>query len=122
VVEALEAAQPGAQRQVRCNYHLLQVFDLMSLYLCCDGYDDQGMRPATFAPVPKALDGEIVNLTLTPLGGDAIRVEPYPFDRPSFQVSVMARAMRNAPGRGVEACRLAYLGGERRPLTWTMTR
>jgi hypothetical protein len=129
-VQELEADQRAtiatfpadAERQIRHNYHLLQVFDLMSLYLCCDGYDDAGMRPLTLEPVPMAFaSGTTARLTLTPLDSHSIRVQPYPFDTPSFKVCVEARRVRNAPGEGEVACRLAYVGGARLPLVWTIT-
>ena len=38
------------------NYKLLQVYDLLSLYVCCDGYQDGALRDSTLTGVPLAYD------------------------------------------------------------------
>ena len=38
------------------NYRIFQVFDLLSLYFCCDGYEADGsMKAVRITPVPGSL-------------------------------------------------------------------
>ena len=36
--QTLAAKQPGFANELAYNYMVLQIFDLLSLYFCCDGY------------------------------------------------------------------------------------
>jgi hypothetical protein len=133
-VEQLEAAQreqmqalgltEGAGQEVLwTNYRYLQVFDLLSLYFCCDGYRDGELQEETITPVPLGYGGEDeVELQLIPLGGDRVRVTPYPFDVSPLRIGVAGRTMQPRPGAPDDECRQAYWAGERTPLTWELVR
>lgn len=105
------------------NYRCLQTFDQLSLYFCCDGYDGERMKEVTLEQVPVAYDSErTVDLRLSPVGSNTIRVSPYPFDVPSFSIAVMTRQMVPCVGQPDLAIREGYYSAIRRPLVWEITR
>jgi hypothetical protein len=67
------------------NYKLLQIFDRLSLYFCT-----RPPRSMTLGPAPVDYRGQDVELVLEPLGGQAVRVMPWPFDVSSLPVRVRA--------------------------------
>ena len=80
--------------QLRINYRLMQVWDLLSLYFSCgEPYDEY------IEPVPTSYDqqdGEGVRMTLTPIGPNRVALDPYPFDE---SVPVPARRPRLSPAK-----------------------
>jgi hypothetical protein len=78
------ALQSLDRTEFAINYHMLQVWDLMSLYLC------GGQRkPQTFEPVPTGYDSSAeqgIRLTVTPTDDDRLSIDPYPFDLRPFRV------------------------------------
>lgn len=47
------------------NYRMLQLFDILSLYFCCDGYADEKPREDLVAPIPVSYESnEEVKLRL----------------------------------------------------------
>jgi hypothetical protein len=93
------------------QYLLLQVFDTLSLALT----RSVSLEPTGIGPVPTD-DGELTDLTATPIGPGAMRVDPYPFDRSPLSVSV---DMRVLPARDSEPeLTAAYHTAERRPTTF----
>jgi Protein of unknown function (DUF3891) len=84
------AAEKLDGREIAINYNLLQVWDMMSLYIC----STEILKPDRIEPVPVAYSGAAgVALTLTPLQPDTIALDPYPFDRPSLTTSVIFRRL-----------------------------
>jgi hypothetical protein len=79
-----QALQSLDRTEFAINYHMLQVWDLLSLYLC------GGKREAqTFEPVPTGYDGSAeqgIRLTVTPIDGDRLSIAPYPLDVRPFRV------------------------------------
>jgi hypothetical protein len=70
---------------VWANYKLLQIFDRLSLYFCT-----LPPRPMTLGPAPADYCGQDVELRLEPLGGQGVRVTPWPFDVSALPVRVRA--------------------------------
>lgn len=106
---ALAGEDPGFEEELWVNYRMLQLFDLLSLYFCCDGYGEHGFKEERLAPVPDGYTpGGGVELRITPNADGSVRMAPYPFDTAPLQVSVRTRRMQ--PGRyASEAeCRQAY--------------
>jgi hypothetical protein len=95
------------QQEVAVNYQLLQVWDLMSLYLCTQ----ERHKEEAIEPVPKSyVEGEGVCLQFTPLSPGRIAIHPFPFDQSPFKVNVVYRRLpqsRFADGLAFEA---AYFG------------
>ncbi len=106
---SLAAADPRFEDELWVNYRLLQVFDLLSLYFCCDGYGERGFEEERLAPIPAGYaPDDAVELRLTPNADGSVKMAPYPFDASPLRVSLRARRMQ--PGRyASEAdCREAY--------------
>ena len=58
------------------NYHILQIWDLLSLYLCSNA--ELKDLVLEFAPTGYQKRDQ-VRMSLSPRGGDRIAIEPYPF-------------------------------------------
>lgn len=122
VAEQLGLAVTRAREAFWHNYQLVQVFDLLSLYLCCDGYDGEHMVETTLEPVPLRYASEQkVDLRLVPIGSGGVRIAPYPFDVAPLTVSVMARRMAPRLGAPEDAAREAYYQAQRESLRWELT-
>ncbi|HWX82178.1 MAG TPA: DUF3891 family protein [Xanthobacteraceae bacterium] len=76
--------------ELAINYNLLQVWDMMSLYIC----STESLKPDRIEPVPVSYSGEAgVAMTLVPLQTHTIALDPYPFDQPSLSASVIFRRL-----------------------------
>jgi hypothetical protein len=103
---ALIAQHGWGPAQARINYRLMQTWDLLSLYDSC-------AEPSVdfIEPVPVSYDtpeGEGVRLTLTPLGGNRIAVDPFPFDVDPCPFQLVARRLRTTSFASDDAFRRAY--------------
>jgi hypothetical protein len=87
------------------NYHNLQIWDLLSLYLCtADEPQYQNVEP-----VPT--DSEAANgvrMSLTPRDTDHIKVEPYPFNVRPFKVHYVYKHLETYDFPTENAFREAY--------------
>jgi hypothetical protein len=121
--QELAAGNPGFEDELSYNYRALQVFDLLSLYFCCDGYDSENQfKEYTIAPVRITYARpEEVPLRIFPNGGDGVRFDPYPFDISPLQVSVRARVMKPAAGHSEEAGLEAYQKAPRQIINFSIT-
>jgi len=82
-----DSADEG-ERRLRFNFRLLQAMDLISLALCCT------QPPA--GQTQEVLDrpgGQSMRLGMRRVEDNAVRVEPWPFDRPTIELEVPYRAM-----------------------------
>ena len=72
------------------NYNLLQVWDMMSLYIC----STEVLKPDKIEPVPMSYSGAAgVGMMLTPVEANTIALDPYPFDQPSLTTNVIFRRL-----------------------------
>jgi hypothetical protein len=88
------------------NYRLMQVWDILGLYFCC-----QEPREDHIEPVPvtyAADDGDGVRLTMTPVAGRTVRFDPYPFDVRPCRVQLVSRRVPRATFEDGEAFRRAW--------------
>ena len=77
--------------ELAINYNLLQVWDILSLYIC----STEVLSPDRLAPVPVGYSGKTgVDMTLTPRAGGTIAIDPYPFDQSSLTASMIFRRLR----------------------------
>lgn len=97
-IERNEARQAEMRAQfdageIRTNYHLLQVWDLLGLYFTCqDPYSEY------VEPVPTDYNlGAGTRMALTPLSPRRVAFAPYPFATRPLKVQVLQR--RLPPGR-----------------------
>ncbi len=76
--------------ELAVNYHLLQVWDMLSLYIC----STEKLESDRIEPVPVAYSGDRkVGLTLAPADGATIAIDPYPFDQPSLTANLIFRRL-----------------------------
>lgn len=122
--QAIERKKLVAERvsmdgQIDTNYRLLQFFDLLSLYLCSDGYQNGELVPTWIGPVPMNYEGsECPELLVQPMPGGQIKLSPYPFDEPQLHVSIPVRFVQQRPGIDAAACREAVMKASREYLSW----
>lgn len=104
------------------NYRCLQVFDLLSLYFCWDGYDGDRLKEVTIEQVPLKYGSDpVVDVQLVPTGQDSVRMSPYPFDVAPLPISVMTRPMSPLVDQAEVETKEAYYQAQRLPLTWQIT-
>jgi hypothetical protein len=110
-IAGAEARQEQEQKafdhkQLWTNYRLLQVWDLLGLYFCCDDpYEDY------IEPVPERYDdseGAGVRMTLTPVDSRTVRFDPFPFQTQPCRVQLIHRTLPMATYPDVAAFRRAY--------------
>ncbi len=115
---------PGFENELTYNYRALQIFDLLSLYFCSDGYAaEHQFKEYTIAPVRVAYDAsEEVDLRVLPNGANAVRFDPYPFDVSPLKLSVRARVVKMIPGQPEAAGLEAYQKAQRELIHFEITR
>ena len=95
------------EQEVAVNYDLLQVWDLLSLYICTQ----ERHKEEVIAPVPTSYaEGEGLPMRLSPLSPTRIAVDPFPFDRPSLELSVVYRRLPESRFQDARAFEAAYFG------------
>src|SRR5262245_10850798 len=90
------------------GYHLLQVWDRLSLYACLSDLD--AGEPETIPAGP--LDGSEVELRLAPSRPGAVHVSPWPFATPTFELAFERRAVPKARWRGDAEFRDAFFAAK----------
>jgi hypothetical protein len=91
------------------NYGLLQVWDLLGLYFCCQEPYEDFIEPV---PVSYSGDSQAVRLTMQPLGGGKVAFEPYPFNARPLRVQIGARRLPRATFASLEEFRSLYFQAE----------
>ena len=117
------AQNPGFANELAYNYMALQIFDLLSLYFCCDGYasEDQ-FKEYSIAPVRLSYDSdETVRLTIRPSGVGSVIMDPYPFDVSPMRFSARARIVASTKEKSEAACVDAYHKATRQLLTFEVS-
>ena len=88
------------------NFHLLQVWDLLSLYLCTGE-----PKPDRIEPVPLDRAGrDLRTVTLTPGPDATIAIEPYPFAQRRLTVGYVYRELDRTRFPDQAAFRAAWFG------------
>lgn len=91
--------------ELAVNYNLLQVWDLLSLYIC----STEVLTPDRVEPVPLGYSSKTgVGMTLTPRDAGTIAVDPYPFDQPSLAASLIFRRLRQTGFKDTAELQSAY--------------
>jgi hypothetical protein len=123
VAQELGMSDPSARNAFWHNYRLLQVFDLLSLHFCCDGYQGNQLKELTLENVPvSSTSPEMVDLQLVPVGENRVRVTPYPFDETPLRVSVMARCVTPKVAASSDVGQEEYYHAPRETVSWEFTR
>lgn len=119
----LGEGNPKFENELWFNYRALQIYDLLSLYFCCDGYtEDDQFKEDVLAPIRLSYDtDEEVELRIIPSAPRSVKMEPYPFDISPLKVSVRARTIPPGPYTSEEACLEAYHKAPRQLLTFEIS-
>src|SRR5579884_680131 len=91
------------------NYRLLQVWDLLGLYFCCQEPYDDFIEPA---PVSAASDDPGVRLTMKALGDGRVAFDPYPFDVRPLKVQISSKRLAQLSFPDLQAFQRAYFQAE----------
>ena len=120
---SLSREAAGFENELWYNYRALQIYDLLSLYFCCDGNTGENeFKEYTIAPIRVTYESnEEVELRITPNGSGSVKMEPYPFDLDPLQVAVRARVVSPAEEKSEEACIERYHKAPRKLLTFRLT-
>ena len=115
--------EPGFENELAYNYMALQVFDLLSLYFCCDGYANENeFKEYKIAPVRVSYDSdETVTLTIKPNGPGSVIFDPYPWDISPLKVSARARIVAPPAEKTEATCAEAYHKAARQLLTFELS-
>lgn len=96
------------RHEVAVNYNLLQVWDLLSLYICShEQHKEHVIAPA---PTAYAAGSAGVTLKLTPTAPASIAVEPFPFDQAPLEAAVVYRQLPPSALRDADTFKAAYFG------------
>jgi hypothetical protein len=101
--QAMKSFDEASKKKFSTNYRMLQVWDLLGLYFCCqEPYEDY------IDPIPTGVNGEGARMKMTPLGKRKVRFDPYPFDEPSLRVQLSCKRLPSKTYPSVAAFREAY--------------
>lgn len=99
------AAEKLDAEELAINYNLLQVWDMMSLYIC----SNERLKPERIEPAPVSYSGQAgVALALIPLEPHTIALSPYPFDQPSLTANVIFRRLTQSKFKDSAELQSAY--------------
>ncbi|HZP41864.1 MAG TPA: DUF3891 family protein [Candidatus Binatia bacterium] len=88
------------------NYRLMQVWDLLGLYFCCQEPSDDRIEPVPVRYGGKDAPG--VRLRLTPIAGGRVACAPYPFATHPCRVQLARRRLRARTFEDLAAFRRAW--------------
>jgi hypothetical protein len=93
------------RQNLTINYILLQVWDLLSLYICTNEH----LKEISIEPVPTSYTGgPSACMKLAPVAPMRIKVDPFPFDRPSLEVAMVYRRLAKQVFEDEPAFQRAY--------------
>jgi hypothetical protein len=96
------------QDQVAMNYRLMQIWDLLALYFCCEDPYEEDVEPV---PTSYREKGG-VRMTIKPAGPGKVAFDPYPFDERPFRIQLLTRCLRKTSYDNVSEFRRAFFGAE----------
>lgn len=105
VVWTPEVRRAEFERTLWFHYELLQIWDRLSLFVCLN----DPRRPAQdrLGPMPVTAAGPVLELHVRAAGDGRIELDPYPFDTPSLETVVAARAIPDRPYETADDVRAA---------------
>ena len=121
--QTLGGGSPSFDNELWFNYRALQIYDLLSLYFCCDGYaDDSHFKEERLAPIRLSYDSPAeVELRIVPNGVRAVKMEPYPFDVSPLTVSARGRIISPGKETSPEGCLETYHKAPRQLLSFEIS-
>lgn len=114
--QVMSALDPDQRKKFPTNYRLLQVWDLLGLYFCCqEPYNDY------VDPIPTSYEREDgVRMSLTPAGPRQVKFEPYPFDERPLKTQIACKRVPQASFRDIAEFREAYFKAPNELLEYEM--
>jgi len=103
--------------QFLVNYQLLQMLDLMSLFVCTSDPKEDRLEHVPVSYGGYGRDGVVLNLA--PQGDGRVKVTPFPFNRPAVETAFVYRHLPAQTFASQEAFRLAYFGAAPKVMTFT---
>ena len=97
-------------KQLWTNYRLMQVWDLLGLYFCCQEPYEDYVEPAPVRYEGGETDG--VRLTLNPVNSRTVAFEPYPFNVRPCHVQLSFKRLPKTSYPDLETFRRAYFQAE----------
>ena len=114
--KTLATLDARARRNFEANYRMLQVWDLLGLYFCCqEPYED------FIDPVPTGWSGEGTRMTMKPVGERKVAFDPYPFDAPSLRVQLSCKRLSNRQYSSGAEFREAYFKAPNQLIEYQIT-
>jgi hypothetical protein len=92
--------------QVWTNYRMLQVWDLLGLYFCCQEPCEDRIEPVPETFSDSKTDG--VRLTMNPLAPRKVAFDPFPFDAKGIHVQLSCKHLPKATYPNLDQFRRAY--------------
>jgi len=92
-----------SRARLPANYLMMQVWDLLGLYFCCqEPYEDY------IDPIATGLEGEERRMTMRPAGERVVLFDPYPFDQPRLRVQLACKRLPQRKYASAAQFREAY--------------
>jgi hypothetical protein len=90
------------------NYRLMQVWDLLALYFCCEEPTEDRIEP-----VPSSYsEKRDVTLKVKSVADGKVSFDPYPFDVRPCRIQLLCKRLPKSSFESVDEFRRAYFGGE----------
>ena len=118
------------------NYRMMQVFDRLSLFFCCNfdlekattseshSQEDKDYGRAfyqsTINPTPTRFGQADTEICLAPVGKTKLMIDPYPFDESPLKVAVRGRVVPRKPYKSQEEFREIYSRQPREKFEYTL--
>jgi len=96
------------QQQLDVNYRLMQIWDFLALYFCCDDPYDEYVEPVPINYSER--DG--IRMTIKPAAAWKVAFDPYPFDVRPCGIQLLTRRLPKTSYKNVEEFRRAYFGAQ----------
>lgn len=94
------------QDELWTNYWLLQVWDLLGLYFCCEEPCEDHIDPVPLTYGAAKSDG--IRMTLKPLGPRKVQFDPYPFVEKGFRLQLGSKRLPKIKYADQDEFRRAY--------------
>jgi hypothetical protein len=90
------------------NYRLMQVWDLLGLYFCCQDPFEDYIEPAPISYSEK----KGIRLLMKPAGPGQVKLDPYPFNKRPCRVQLAFKRLPESSFENLEAFHRAYFQAE----------
>ena len=114
--KAMASLDEHSKQTFPTNYRMMQVWDLLGLYFCCqEPYEDY------IDPIPTSFNGGGARMTMKPLGKRKVVFDPYPFDQPGLRAQLSCKRLPDKKYKSVAEFREAYFKAPNDMLEYQIT-